>query len=73
MQILSNAQIAELTGRRQRKLQCEALAMMRIPFAVRPTGTVVVLAEAVERVLGAAPEVKVEGPAGRVKPKLNLN
>ncbi len=36
---LSPGQLYELTGFKRPKRQCEALAMMAVPFMVRPNGT----------------------------------
>jgi hypothetical protein len=45
---LTREEVAELTGRKRKSLQIEALRYMKIPFFVNPIGTPVVARVAVE-------------------------
>jgi hypothetical protein len=45
---LTREEVAELTGRKRKSLQIEALRHMKIPFFVNPIGTPVVARVAVE-------------------------
>ncbi len=52
MVVLTNAEIIEVTGRRRNRAQAAVLALMRIPFVVRPDGRPIVTRLAFERVVG---------------------
>lgn len=52
---LSNDEVAQLTGRRRRKLQIEVLRTMGIEHRRRPDGSLAVLRSHVDRIFGAAP------------------
>ncbi len=45
---LTSAEVAILTGRKVRRLQCEALRAMGIPFVINAIGRPVVTAAAIE-------------------------
>lgn len=53
MLTLTRAEIAELTGRRQRAHQRARLDALGIPYAVRDDGALLVSRKAAERALGA--------------------
>lgn len=67
---LSKEELVELTGHRRKAAQIRSLNAMRIVFALRDTGTVVVLREHVNRQLGL-PESR-ETPVVR-KFKINMD
>ncbi len=61
------AEVAELTGRRRRAGQREALTAMGIAYRVRPDGTAAVLRSVAEVALG-----KSKPTEGTHRPRLNL-
>ena len=57
--ILSETELRDLTGRRQKSCQMQALRFMGIEHKVRPNGSIVVLKAHVERMLGLVDDTKV--------------
>jgi len=57
--ILSEIELRELTGRRQKACQEQALRYMGIAHKVRPNGSIVVLKAHVEQALGLDNDTKV--------------
>jgi hypothetical protein len=51
--ILSHDELIELTGKRTKPAQTQALKFMRIEYRMRPDGSPVVLRSHVEKLLGA--------------------
>jgi|LakMenEpi03Aug12_release.lakeMendotaPanAssembly.Ray.scaffolds.fasta_scaffold3219188_1 hypothetical protein len=58
--ILSATELRELTGRRQKACQVQALRFMCIEHKVRPDGSIVVLKAHVEQSLGLMNDTKVK-------------
>jgi Domain of unknown function (DUF4224) len=66
--LLTADELVELTGLRQPTAQRRVLDAIRVPYRVRPNGSIIVLRAAVDLALGGVP---VERP-GVPAPKLRL-
>ncbi len=62
MLTLTPDELRALTGHRRSDAQARALSFMRIPYTLRPNGTVAVLRSVAERALGGAGTVTARAP-----------
>ncbi len=69
--LLTEDELIELTGMQKRAAQCRVLDAIRVPYRVRPNGSIIVLRAAVDLALGGVPAAQApKQPELRLPPQL---